>query len=337
MPKINFNQARKILEEISPKDNIAIIHHDDGDGFCSGIIYYEWCKQQGSKVEEFTYTINKTKLKDFDLSPFNKLIITDIASSFMTEELIPYSDKQILFLDHHPKEGEFDKNVSYYITKEMGYIPASRTAGELTKLKPLLSLTGTITDMGQLYPENDEFIEEKLKKFGTNIDFFQEHVSNVISNTICYLSKDHKKTFEIIKNISTLNEINLLKPYSDKVSNEITKIVESYESNKENFGSINFYFFEPKFPVKGIVISIISNENPKEIYVFANPSSSIKGQILISARNQSREKDVSVILKKAIIGIENANAGGHSSAAGAGIPTKDLEKFKENLRNIVQK
>ena len=49
MPEITFSQAKEFLNNITDKDHVAIIHHDDGDGFCAGILYYDWCKNKNAK------------------------------------------------------------------------------------------------------------------------------------------------------------------------------------------------------------------------------------------------------------------------------------------------
>lgn len=336
MSKISFEGAKDFLENISEKDSVMVIHHDDGDGFCSGVIYYEWCENRGASVDQITYTINKTKLKDFDLSKFNKLIVTDLASDFMAEELADIRDKEILFLDHHPEEKKFTDNVSYLITTKDGYIPASRTAGELTGLKPLLSLTGTITDMGQIYPENDEFIKKYLDKFGITLDFFTKRVSSVISNTICYFGKKTSKIFKTIRKIKTLEDIDSLKEYSDEVENDIQRAVREYNEKKEKLGNINFYYFEPKFSIKGVVAAIISRENLDGVYIFATPVPSGHGKISLSAREDTNKNlDLSEMLKKTVEKLEGSNAGGHPRAAGGSILKKDLEEFKENVRNFM--
>ena len=67
MPSISFIQAKEFLDNITDRDNIAIIHHDDGDGFCSGILFYDWCKKKGAKVENFVFLINKSSFKNYNL------------------------------------------------------------------------------------------------------------------------------------------------------------------------------------------------------------------------------------------------------------------------------
>ena len=46
MPQITFQETKEFLDNITSEDKVAIIHHDDGDGFCAGIIYYDWCKDK---------------------------------------------------------------------------------------------------------------------------------------------------------------------------------------------------------------------------------------------------------------------------------------------------
>ena len=336
MPEINFNQAKEFLGNIIDSDKIAVIHHDDGDGFCSGIIFYDWCKRKGAKVEEFTYVISKTKLSDFDLGEFNKLIITDLASGFMAEELIGFDDKKILFVDHHPKESGFDENVKYLITTDLGYIPASRTAYELTGLRSLLGLIGTINDAGDLHKENDDFINEKLDEFNISLDEFKDKVSNKFSNTINYFNGKWSEAFVILNKINSINDLSELEKYSHEIEEEIRKYVEEYDERKEKIGDINFYYFDPKFHVRGAVSFIISNKYPDEKFIFASPRKD-ENMISISGRCQSGEIDIAEFLRAGIAGLDGANAGGHRRASGAGIMKKDLDKFRENIRNFVNR
>ena len=334
MPEINFNQAREFLEKINSEDKVAVIHHDDGDGFCSGIIFYDWCKKQGAEVEEFTYVISKTKLREFDLSEFNKFIVTDLASNFMSEELANYDDKEIFYLDHHPKESGFSDNVKYLITTNLGYVPASRTAYELTDIRPLLGLTGTINDAGDLHEENIDFINDKLEEFNISLEEFKDKVSNKVSNTINYFSGEWEKVFGILSEINCVDDLKKLEEYSHEIESEIRRCVEEYDAKKEKIGDVNFYCFDSKFHVRGAVSYIISDKYPDEKFIFASPREN-ENRISISGRCQSGEVDMAEFLKAGIVGLENANAGGHRRASGAGIDKEDLEKFKENVRKFV--
>ena len=335
MPKITFQKAKEFLDNINSEDNVAIIHHDDGDGFCSGILYYDWCKQKGAKVEEFTYILNKSKIKDFGLEKFNKIILTDITSEVVAGELNIVSDKQVLYLDHHPEKGVFPKEVLTFIIDDGKYIPSSRTAGELTELKPFLALIGTITDAGHLYQENQDYINSHLKQLGISLDDFKKNISSVISNTINYLDKNPNETFKLLKNLKSLEDVASLRVYADKIEDEIQKFVEGYEKNKEKLGEVNFYYFEPKLSVKGAVTGIISHRDLDEVYIFASPKKDGK-HISLSARNAFKKINAIDLLKKGTLGLEDSSAGGHVRAAGGMILTKDLEKFKQNVREFLK-
>lgn len=331
MPEITFDQAKEFLDNITAEDKVAIIHHDDDDGFASGILYYDWCKNKKAEVEQFTYTIRKSKLKNFDLEKFNKVIVSDLASEFMAEELIFIKDKQVFYTDHHPREEPLPEEILELVTQDQGYLPSSRTAGELTGLKPWLSLAGTISDAGHLYPENDQFIKTHLKEIDMSLEEFKENVTSTISNFLTYFNKEPEKAFKILEKINSIEEISQLHKYAEPVKEEVHKFVEEYKTKGERLGNINYYYFEPSFSVKVIVANIISHSTLDETYIFATP----KGEnITFSARTNSNKTNAADLLKAGIRNLEDAAGGGHRGAAGGMIQAKDLEQFKNNIRNF---
>lgn len=330
MSEITFAQAKEFLENITKKDNVAIIHHDDGDGFCSGILYYDWCKLKKAEVENFVYSIGKSKLKNFGLEKFNKIIVCDLSSSFMAEEFEMIKDKHIFYTDHHPKEVPLPKEILELLTAEQGYIPSSRTAGELTGMKPWLSLTGVITDSGHLYPENENFIDGHLKSIGMTLEKFKENISSIITNFLVYFDKNLEEAFIILQKLKSVNEVKKLRKYSEQVKDEVQKFVRKYESKKEKLGDINFYYFEPTFQVKAPICGIIGHQDPNQIYIFSSPKHN-RNYIGLSARNTSQRRDMAKLLRAGVKGLQDASAGGHVSAAGGQILAKDLDKFKENI------
>jgi len=329
MPKINFSEAKEFLNNITPKDNVAVIHHDDGDGFASAILFYDWCKQKGSKVKNFIFSFGLWDEKT-TFEEFNKIILTDIAPSGI-KELLLSSEKEILYTDHHPETDPVPEEILEYRTTDEGYIPSARTTGELTGLKRWLSIMGTITDAGDLYPENQTFINELLEKEKISVSEFRENYSNIFTNTLIYFHNDLQKAFDIIKEIKSLDEFKKLDKYSEAVENELGQIVDKYKIKKEKLGDVNFFYFETKFYIKKALAAIISRNNPEETIIFTTPQD--KKYLSLSARNQSRKKDMAKLLRAGIKGLKEAGAGGHIPAAGATIQKKDLKKFKENIRN----
>jgi len=328
MPKITFDEAKEFLDNIKPEDKVAIIHHDDGDGFASGILFYDWCKQKGAKVENiiFGYRIGNEKP---NLEPFNKIIITDIAPSGIKELALPL-EKEIFYTDHHPQDISTPEELLELRTTDEGYIPSARTTGELTGIKKWLSVAGTVTDAGDLYPENEKFINELLKEKKLTVGEFRKKYTNIFTNTLIYFHKDLQKAFNIIKEIKSLEEFKKLDKYSEAIENELGQVVKKYEEKKEKLGDVNFFYFETKFYIKKALAAIISRNNPEETIIFATPQDD--KYLSLSARNQSRKRDMVELLRAGIKGLENSGTGGHVPAAGGTIKTKDLEKFKKNIR-----
>lgn len=334
MPKITFNEARKFLNDICPGDKIAIIHHNDLDGFASGILYYDWCRKKGITPEHFVYVLGTNSFKDYPLEKFNKILIADISPNFIADESELVKNKQVLYTDHHPQDKLIPEEILEYRTSDLGYIPSSRTVQELTRIKLWLGVAGTIGDAGDYYPENEEYINNYLKKEGIALEEFKENVTNIISNTLIYFEKNIQEVFQIIDKIESIENIKQLEKYSDSVENELQKFTEEYETKKEKLENVNFYFFRPKFGIKSIVVNKISSANPGEIFIVAVPKE--ENKIGISARNHLGKHNMSKLLGAGIANLENATAGGHTAASAGIILAKDLEKFKENIRNFAK-
>lgn len=336
MPEINFEQAKKFLDQISSKDNIAIIHHDDGDGVCSGIILHDHCKSKGATVKTFTYKLSKTLLSKLNLKEFNKIIITDVSVKAIQEDIKSITHAQIFVTDHHPKY-QLPEEVLYLPTTEQGYIPSSRTAYELTGIKKFLSLIGIIADSGNLYKENDDFIKEALEELSLTLEKFQTNYAHIFSDTIVYFADAPEKIFQILQEINSLQDIEKLKKYADEVEEEIQKYVSDYKEKSEKLGTANYYFFQPKFQIKGIVAAIISKGNNSEPFIFVSKKDSDPNLVGISARDQSPNADLPALLEYATKDLENSNSGGHPRASGGQIMTKDLEKFKQKVKEFTLK
>ncbi len=335
MVEITRRQARDFLNDISEKDSVAIIHHDDGDGFSSGILYYDWCKNKNAVVEQFSYSIRNSKLQELDLEKFNKIIISDLAPDFISEGLEKIKDKKILYADHHPRTKTIPGEVLELVTVDDGYTPSSRTAGELTGLKPWLSLSGTINDAGDLYPENQNFVNSHLKKLNMSIDDFKKNVSHIITNFLIYFHDDNDRAFAILDNINSVKEVAELKKYSEPVENEIKNYVKQYKDKKEKLGDVNFYYFNPKLPIRGPVCEIIGRAKKNQVYIFATSKNDGKN-ITFSARSAPKKMNVCNLLKAGVAGLKGGVAGGHNSASGGIILARDIGKFKKNIKDFLR-
>jgi single-stranded DNA-specific DHH superfamily exonuclease len=336
MTKITKKEAINFLNKIKKSDKVAIIHHDDGDGYCSGIILNDHCKLKGAKTKNFQYSLGTTSLQELPLKKFNKIIITDISTKETKDQFEGLLEKEILYIDHHPKF-PLPKEIKAYLTADSGYIPASRTAYELTKIKRWLGLIGTISDSGEIYKENNKFIKESLEEIGLTLTKFKNDYAYILCDTIIYFENKKRDTFKKLSKIKSLEEIDKLKKYADEVEKEIVKELIFFKKEKETSGNTNFYELNPKFNIKSIIISILSKENPEKIFIFFSKKKANKKYLKISARHQGKNANLPKLLSIGMKGLEKTNCGGHKRSSGGQILTKDKEKFKRNIKDYLSK
>ena len=333
MPKITQQQAKEFLNSINNQDKIAIIHHDDLDGFASGILLYDFCeKKQANQIKNFVFSFGGWN-KNITLNEFDKILIADIAPFGIKEINLPLN-KKIFYTDHHPEKEEIPKEILELRTPDQEYIPSSRTVQELTNSKLWLGLAGTISDAGDLHKENNQYIESGLKNLKTTSKEFQKNIVHTLSNTIVYFDKNPEKAFEKIKNIQTIQDIKDLEKYSQDIETEIQEKTKSYEKYLEKINNINIVYLELKYPVRAIISTKVSMGDPEKIFIFLSKDQSNPEILGISSRHQADNADLPKLLNSAMKNLENAFAGGHKRAAGGQIQAKDLEKFKQNLKNF---
>lgn len=330
------DKTKVFLEEIKPEEKIGLVFHDDLDGFASGRLFYEFLVKRGcNKIEIGVFGIGKSNPFGLDeIKNADKLIILDLGPNLIYSELSNLN-QPILYIDHHPKdEGAIIKeNVIEWRT--ISNIPVSRTSYDILEsyVQDLdwFALAGVLFDKGELYPENKEFISQILKRHNFFIEDFNEKIVYVIVSLIIYFEDNLKKAFFILSEVKTTEDIKKIIKYSEPIEREIERFANLYEREGELINGIHFFYFEPKFSVKSIVITKISSDNPGT-FIFATP----EGECLIriSARDQSREVDVAELLKNLTNGFEDSTAGGHAVSAGAVIKKQDFQKFKERLKNF---
>lgn len=336
--KINFEEAKQFLSKINKKDRIAIFVHDDLDGVASAVLFYDFCiSRKVTSVKVYLLDYGKNKISDFDIYSVNKILIADLAPIIIYEDLKKISKKiEVFYTDHHLEEKKFKipKRVLELRTTELGYIPSSRTVYELCGGKKWLAVLGVLADFGEKYEVNKEFIESYLKESGKSLEYLKQDLMYTVSRAlICFKKNTEKNVFDIIKEINSLEEINeKLFEFEKPVKEEFDTILKDFEINHLKKDKKIFYYFEPVYDIKSILINFISSKYPDEVVVFLVPLD--KGMINISIRNQSKKYDVCSLLKEIIKPLKNASAGGHLAAAGGFILKKDLEKFKERFFSI---
>lgn len=329
-------KARKFLEEIKAKEKVALVFHDDLDGFASGVMVYDYLVKKGCEVKYSSFVLSKSDLKEVLVSFDNpdKLIVMDIAPNLIAEDLEELSKKmKILYIDHHQKVCAICNEVTE-CRPDTGYIPVARLVFEILG-KPeeqyWLAVAAVMADEGDKYEENMQFINRFLKLSDKDLKFYKEEVAQKLSNFLSYFKNNTYEAFNILKDINNFDEVKKVYKYSEPVENEIKKWTESFEKDKEEINGTTFYYLAPKYSIKVAIINKVCGQHPDEILLFASPAGE---KIGVSTRNQNQRVNMVELLKKAVEGIEDSTSGGHPAAAGASFPSKYLSKFKENLAKL---
>jgi len=129
MPKITFAQTKEFLNQISKKDKILIIHHDDGDGYVAGILLYDWCKNKNAK-EYKTSVINFNKAAGYGIKTFDLYYNTAECYGYLNE-----NDSAIIF---YKKAYELNKKDEKLIIKLIGLCEKEKKTDIKTYLKAYL-------------------------------------------------------------------------------------------------------------------------------------------------------------------------------------------------------
>jgi len=329
-------QAKEFLENINENEKVALIFHDDLDGFASGILLYNYLIKKGIIAEVFPKFLAEDMFEDISkLKKFDKIIIADIPP-FYVKKYLDEMDCEILYIDHHQKDAEISDFIVEY-REDKKYYPASRMVYEITekenKNKEWLAVAGTIADVGYKYKENNEFIHRFLDKINFTLEQYQGIIDKIISFLI-YFHDDLNKAFEILKGADNWQNLKEINKYGEEVEEEVYSVLEDFEKNKEVINNFWLYYFEPRFKIKSIVANSLGLKHEDKAIIIMTPDTSNRNKLNLSARAQSEGVNIPKILKEATKDFENASAGGHLRAAGGFIQKKDLEKFKENLKNI---
>ena len=330
-----MNQAKAFLNSISKKDRVAVIHDSDLDGYAAGVLFYSFAKGRGAKAKNFILSREKTN-KNFlkKLKRFDKFIIADLPPAHIAHLYPVLEKREVFFTDHHPTTDKMPKNILDLRTFKQGYIPSSRTAFELTQMEEWKAIAGTISDAGHKYPENDKFLKDFLKREKITLEKFLKDVVFTINKMLIYNHKRPKKSFYVLARLKTYRDLYKIKQMTRPVEEEIQKHIKLFKSEREKFGKISLYKFDPKYPIKSSVSTALS---------FKNPGSTIllylrKGdQVRVSARSTGGETNVNELLRECTKGFENSSAGGHPKSSGAIFNRKDLNKFKKNLKEYSKK
>jgi len=341
-------QISQIKEHLNKAQNPLFFFHNDPDGLCSFLLLQRYIgRGKGIPVKTSPELTVEYFRKVNELNPDYIFILDqpEVSKEFFAE--VNKINLPIVWIDHHEiNKKKIPKYINYYnpvFNRKKTNEPVTYLCYQISKKKEDLwiGVIGSISD--KFFP-----------------DFYSEFQKNFPD-----LALDSKDAFEIYYNSEigeiakimnfglkdrTTNVINMLKflvltksPYDvleknsknylmHKRSNELydiyKKIIEKAENQAKNSGKIFFFKYGGNISMSADISNRLKYLFPEKIIVVMRVSGS---KINISIRGKKiRDKILNVIKE-----LKDATGGGHEDAVGAGIRVEDLEKFKENLMELV--
>ncbi len=342
-----FAKAHTFLSLLKKEDKVAVIHHTDADGVCSGVLAARAVENFREKKVDFSFcqndgetSITKETVKILREKGINKVIITDLAvdeTPATIRALEKFAD--ILIIDHHIKQKDLSSEKTTIIKAEdvSNIEPSQYPATKLTydiffeilgERPAWIAAVGIIGDYaGKTWTDFIESVEES----GVQLKDLKDAEALIAYARAAAGTEGVQKAFEIFYpalNVRTILESPLSK-YKSAVEKEIHHHIAEHIGNAVFKDDVVLYEFESKYNIK----SRLSNRLSQELY----PNKTVlvlqkgKERVDISARRQDMKKSMASLVRCAISGIPKSLGGGHAPAAGGYFPIKHLEKVKKKL------
>jgi len=355
-----FERFRKFIDSIKKDDIVAVMHHTDSDGVCSGVIMAKVVeRKRGKKVDLHINqkaceiaVLNRT-VEQLKRANVNKLIITDLGvdqAPSNIKEIEKFAE--ILVMDHHKIYANIDSKKTLFLKPQL---VSQKNPAAYTAAKFCFDMASEILDMSDLdwvaavgligdcaFNLWKDFLEGVFSKYGIEkkANIFETDLgkaSSIISDAECFDSANAYKAFDIVYGSSSPSDVlksELLK-YHETVESETMYWMEHVNEFAEFIDDAIIYLIKPKYQIKPALSTRLSLKYSNKTIIILQDFGD--GMIGISARRRDEKVAVNELLEKATAGLERANAGGHIPAAGGRIRKDDLSKFKDNLLHLVSK
>ncbi len=348
-----FNKAVEFMKNITGKDDIVIIYNNDGDGICSCVLIQKYLERKGCRkpfIISQPMPPENNLIRKIQTTLPTKIIFLDMAidqeQTFM-KKLGNICD--ILIVDHHQVTKDMNgKNIVHMnprlknpkIYQSTTYL-ACKIVSQLDDFSDSLwvASVGMISDYN-LDDSQDvvKLIKEKYniknpKMYDTDFGRLADMIAAAKATKMLSMEQ-LVELFMNIKDPQNFSEIKnadkLLSAYQE-VENELVRIRTELENKVERIGDIIFYRFSSKYNLRSPVSTMLSEKHRDKVVVVYEK---VGSWIDVSSRNQSKKYNVGLLLKRAAEGLKGS-AGGHEAAAGAKIPEKNWEAFKQRLLELV--
>ncbi len=350
-----IERFKEYVRGIKKNDRVAIFYHAYCiDGLCACIVTSKAItKITGVKpkfhVHYTHYKLNKEAINFIKEKKITKAIFVDLSLDAYPEGVKNaerYTD--ILIIDHHKFNNDLNSEKTIFCHSELikpnldgAFYPASKLCYDLfSNLEDMnefdwIAVVGLIGDMG--YKTWKEFVDSVLVKHNLSVN--KNPYRTELGRTTALLSTSKmikgksdvafKRLYNANNQRDVLNDKKLRK-YEADAKEELNKYVKKSDK-AEVYGDLVIYELKPKYKIGSTLSTILSTANFKDKTVVVVCHYKGEDRLSVSVRDQRRIINLSDFLKKLIIGLKEATAGGHIPAAAVQIRVEDFEVFKKRL------
>ena len=344
---ITDKQIEEIREHLEKSQNPIFFFDNDNDGLTS-FIQLRRMIGRGKGVPIKSYPdLNADyfrKVKELN-SDYVFILDKPVVSEDFLEE-VKKENLPLVWIDHHDTDPPKQKWINYYNPFHIDKTnePISYISYKITNKKEdiWIAIIGCISDalIPDFYEEFEKKYPELAKKDPKSaFDILFNSEIGKIARILDFSLKD--STTNVVRMLKFMVEIK--SPYDLLEEDEKTKKILSkyYEINKkykylleeikkQSEKKLIFFTYGGQFSMSANLANRMKYEFPEKYIVIGYKKDSFVNFSL-------RGKNIRNITIEAIKDIESATGGGHELATGSRIPEDKIEKFKENIEELIDK
>jgi oligoribonuclease NrnB/cAMP/cGMP phosphodiesterase (DHH superfamily) len=317
------------------KGKMALISHTDCDGIASARVVD--LALQPDEVFFVDYKdLNQDFINKIVESKFETVVITDLFFKNKDDLKELGKKSKVLIIDHHSPDVDLNSENIVHLNSQghcaamIAYDLFSKVT-DLTRIDWLVACACAadwlvqndvefLTEIYRKYNDKFEVVDGELRKTGQIWSW-----SNDISSGLAYFrGLNLREGYKEIGN--NPGEFGNFAKAIKLVNAEIEEFRKKFKKEKKEIE--NGYFFElnPKYEIKGMLISELSSLEKNKTLIFAVPT---KDKILLSSRRQDGLVDLNKFMFDATNGI--GSGGGHKKAAGGFVKIENYSEFKKRI------
>jgi len=339
------DQLEEIRQKLETSQNPLFFYDNDVDGLCSFLILRRALDRgKGVAIKSFPDLKAQYTKKVDELNP-DAIIILDKAE--LSEEFASYVEEKnipMIWIDHHETKTTKDTvQKTSYFTSHPSAEPVSYIAQKIFN-RPQDLWLAVIGCIGDVYLPSfaEKFAEENPDLLTQNPDAFTLLQTTTIGKIARMLNFGLMDT--------TTNIINLTKylfkatnPYDILEENSYTKQFHKRVNQLEEFFQKQIQKAESQVDKNSSVIFFTYSGNTSMSSEISNRLAfNYKDKLIIVAFLRPEKANISIrgqraleITKAATKDILGATGGGHEEATGAMVPISDFERFKSNIKKLL--